>query len=78
MSFQPASYGPGPPMPRREHLEGAEVEVHGVVEVGDEPPDLDRAELRRRGDVVGAERLAVDQPARHVVDVARPEAERRG
>jgi hypothetical protein len=52
--------------------------VHGVVEVGDQPPDLDRAELGRRGDVVGAERLSIDEPALQVVDVSRLESEGTG
>ena len=40
VSFQPASYGPGSAVAAPQDLEGREVHVHGMVQVGEEPPDL--------------------------------------
>src|SRR5690349_18623163 len=59
----------------RQHPESDQVEMDGVVYVGDQTPDLDIPETC--GDVAagGVERQAADQPAVASVHAAGPEAE---
>ena len=63
VSFQPRSPGPGRIEAAAQHLERCQVQMHRVVQVGHQPPDLDVAESRVRQVPAGVERLAVDHPA---------------
>ena len=48
VSFQPRSPGAGRAPATPQHLERRQVQVHRVVQIGHQPPDLDVPEPRRR------------------------------